>query len=40
VVAELRKYLPGWKEYFRLADTPRVFADHAMALWPMELCGP
>jgi RNA-directed DNA polymerase len=28
VVAELRKYLPGWKEYFQLADTPRVFADH------------
>jgi RNA-directed DNA polymerase len=28
VVAELRKYLPGWKEYFQLADTPGVFADH------------
>jgi RNA-directed DNA polymerase len=28
VVAELRKYLPGWKEYFQLADTPSVFADH------------
>ncbi len=28
VVAELRKYLPGWKEYFQLADTPKVFADH------------
>jgi group II intron reverse transcriptase/maturase len=28
VIAELRKYLPGWKEYFRLADTPSVFADH------------
>jgi hypothetical protein len=28
VVVELRKYLPGWKEYFRLADTPRVFIDH------------
>ena len=28
VVAELRKYLPGWKEYFRLADTPRVLANH------------
>jgi RNA-directed DNA polymerase len=28
VVAELRKYLPGWKEYFRLADTPRAFIDH------------
>lgn len=28
VVAELRSYLPGWQQYFRLADTPRVFADH------------
>jgi RNA-directed DNA polymerase len=28
VVAELRKYLPGWKEYFQLADTPKAFADH------------
>ena len=28
VVAELRQYLPGWKEYFRLADTPKVFSDH------------
>jgi hypothetical protein len=27
-VAELRKYLPGWKEYFQLADTPKVFADY------------
>jgi RNA-directed DNA polymerase len=26
VVAELRGYLPGWKAYFRLADTPGVFA--------------
>jgi RNA-directed DNA polymerase len=25
VVAELRGYLLGWKAYFRLADTPRVF---------------
>jgi len=25
---ELRKYLPGWKEYFHLAVTPQVFADH------------
>jgi len=25
VVAELRSYLVGWKEYFRLADTPGVF---------------
>ena len=27
VVAGLRSYLVGWKEYFRLADTPGVFAD-------------
>jgi group II intron reverse transcriptase/maturase len=27
VGAELRSYLVGWKEYFRLADTPRVFGD-------------
>lgn len=26
VVAELRGYLLGWKAYFRLADTPNVFA--------------
>ena len=25
VCAELRSYLVGWKSYFRLADTPRVF---------------
>jgi RNA-directed DNA polymerase len=25
VFAELRSYLSGWKEYFRLADTPRIF---------------
>jgi group II intron reverse transcriptase/maturase len=25
--AMLRSYLLGWKEYFRLADTPRTFAD-------------
>ena len=25
VVRELRGYLLGWKAYFRLADTPRVF---------------
>jgi RNA-directed DNA polymerase len=25
--AELRSYLAGWKEYFRLAETPRVFRD-------------
>jgi RNA-directed DNA polymerase len=27
VVAELRSYLVGWREYFRLADTPRIFED-------------
>lgn len=27
VTAELRSYLVGWKAYFRLADTPGVFAD-------------
>ena len=27
VVAGLRRYLVGWREYFRLADTPGVFAD-------------
>lgn len=26
VAADLRSYLTGWKNYFRLADTPRVFA--------------
>jgi len=25
LITELRTYLPGWKEYFRLADTPNVF---------------
>ena len=25
--AELRGYLVGWKEYFRLADTPRILRD-------------
>ena len=25
VITELRAYLLGWKEYFRLADTPNVF---------------
>jgi RNA-directed DNA polymerase len=27
VVGQLRSYLVGWKEYFRLADTPRIFSD-------------
>ncbi|HSQ75035.1 MAG TPA: group II intron reverse transcriptase/maturase [Bacteroidota bacterium] len=27
VVLELRSYLVGWKEYYRLADTPKIFND-------------
>ena len=27
VFAELRSYLLGWKAYFQLADTPRIFAE-------------
>ncbi len=27
VVNELRSYLLGWKEYFRLADTPNIFGE-------------
>jgi RNA-directed DNA polymerase len=27
VASELRGYLTGWKEYFKLADTPKVFDD-------------
>ena len=27
VVTELRSYLVGWKEYYRLADTPGIFGD-------------
>lgn len=27
VVTELREYLTGWKLYFRLAETPRIFSD-------------
>ena len=31
VIAELRSYLMGWRAYFRLADTPGIFA--AVAKW-------
>jgi RNA-directed DNA polymerase len=27
VVKELRSYLTGWKRYFQLAETPRIFSD-------------
>lgn len=27
VIEELRAYLPGWKLYFQLAETPRIFSD-------------
>ncbi len=27
VIAELRSYLTGWKQYFRLAETPRLLSD-------------
>ena len=27
IVQDLRSYLVGWKLYFRLADTPRLFGD-------------
>ncbi|MFL5437766.1 MAG: group II intron maturase-specific domain-containing protein [Myxococcales bacterium] len=27
MIAELRGYLVGWKEYFRLADTPRILRE-------------
>jgi RNA-directed DNA polymerase len=27
VIGELRSYLTGWRQYFQLADTPRVFSD-------------
>jgi group II intron reverse transcriptase/maturase len=27
IAKELRGYLPGWKEYFRLAETPGIFAQ-------------
>ncbi len=28
MVAKLRQYLPDWKEYFRLAETPKTFAEY------------
>jgi RNA-directed DNA polymerase len=31
VIAELRSYLTGWKQYFRLAETPKVF--HELDEW-------
>jgi group II intron reverse transcriptase/maturase len=31
VVAELRSYLPGWRAYFRLDETPRLF--HGLDAW-------
>jgi RNA-directed DNA polymerase len=27
VAEQMRRYLPGWKAYFRLAETPRTFKD-------------
>lgn len=27
IAEEMRKYLPGWKSYFRLAQTPKIFKD-------------
>ena len=27
IAAELRSYLAGWKLYFQLAETPRIFRD-------------
>ena len=27
VIEELREYLPGWRNYFSLAETPSIFAD-------------
>lgn len=27
IAEQLRKYMPGWKAYFRLAQTPKVFRD-------------
>ena len=31
VIGELRGYLIGWKNYFRLADTPKIF--HELDQW-------
>ena len=38
VARELRSYLVGWKAYFRLADTPRVFAD--VDKWLADVLAP
>ncbi len=27
VFAQVRSYLSGWKQYFQLADTPRIFSE-------------
>ena len=27
VIGELREYLPGWKQYFRLAETPKILRE-------------
>jgi len=31
VIAELKQYLPGWKQYFQLAETPKTFAEYVKA---------
>jgi len=33
VVEELRRYVPGWKAYFKLAQTPKVFRQLDEWLW-------
>jgi RNA-directed DNA polymerase len=27
IAEQMRQYLPGWKSYFRLAQTPQTFKD-------------
>ncbi|MFC7634426.1 group II intron maturase-specific domain-containing protein [Paraburkholderia humisilvae] len=27
IAEQMRAYLPGWKSYFRLAQTPQIFRD-------------